>query len=269
MHPIERLRYVARASGGDQGIIVRETAGALASFGGDPNGLVTACRRIVARQPISGPLVWLCARMLTGGDPMGEAWRAVDEVEGDRTPHELAHHLPDDATVVVLGWPEQAAVALGRRGDLEVLVADTDHEAGSLVQRLVRNGGDATEIPLRGLSASVADADLVVVEATAMGPDAFLATSGSRAAAAVARHAEIPVWLVAGVGRMLPARMWTSLLERVDAVGDDPWETEVEPVPLDLVDRVVGPLGLEDPAAALRRTDCPVAPELCRSDLVL
>ena len=85
----------------------------------------------------------------------------------------------------------------------------------------------------------------------------------------MARHADVPVWLVAGVGRMLPARMWTSLLERVDAVGDDPWETEVEPVPLDLVDRVVGPLGLEDPAAALLRTDCPVAPELCRSDLVL
>ena len=27
MHPIERLRYVARASGADQAMLVRETAG--------------------------------------------------------------------------------------------------------------------------------------------------------------------------------------------------------------------------------------------------
>ncbi len=269
MHPIERLRYVARASGGDQSLIVRETAGALASFGGDPNGLVTACRRIVARQPISGPLVWLCARVLTAGEPLAEAWQAVDDVADDRTSHELAHALPDEATVVILGWPEQAAVALARRGDVEILVADTDHEAGALVQRLVRNGGDATEIPLRGLGAAVAGADLVLLEATAVGPDAFLATSGSRAAAATARHAGVPVWLVAGVGRLLPARMWEPLRARVDAVGDDPWETEVEEVPLDLVDTVAGPTGLEPVAAALARTDCPVAPELCRSDLVL
>ena len=48
MHPIERLRYVARASGASQRAIVQETASALASFGSDPQGLVTACRRIVS-----------------------------------------------------------------------------------------------------------------------------------------------------------------------------------------------------------------------------
>lgn len=260
---------MARASGGEQDLIVRETAGALAAFADDPQGLVTACRRIVARQPSSGPLVWLCARILTAGDPMGEVWRAVDEAEADRTPAELAHALPEDATVVVLGWPEQVAPALGRRGDLEVLVADTSYDASNLVQRLVRNGTDATEIPLRGLGAAVASADLLVLDAMAVGPSAFLSAATSRAAAATARHAEIPVWLAVGVGRLLPARMWEALAARVDAVGDDPWESDVEEVPLDLVDRVVGPAGLESLEDALRRTDCPVAPELCRSDLVL
>jgi hypothetical protein len=33
-------------------------------------------------------------------------------------------------------------------------------------------------------------------------------------------------------------------------------------VPLSLVDKVCGPAGLEAPAEAVRRTDCPVAPEL-------
>ena len=32
MHPIERLRYVARASGADQELLVRETAHALGAF---------------------------------------------------------------------------------------------------------------------------------------------------------------------------------------------------------------------------------------------
>ena len=42
MHPIERLRYVARATGYPQGAIVAEAARALASFTSDPQGLVTA-----------------------------------------------------------------------------------------------------------------------------------------------------------------------------------------------------------------------------------
>ena len=55
MHPIERLRYVARAHGVSHTVMVEETAAALCSFGRDPQGLVTACRRIVDRQPFPGP----------------------------------------------------------------------------------------------------------------------------------------------------------------------------------------------------------------------
>ncbi len=89
--------------------------------------------------------------------------------------------------------------------------------------------------------------------------------SGSRAAAAVARHAGVPVWLVAGVGRLLPARMWDGLRRRVEP--DEPWDADDEFVPLDLVDRIVGPIGVEPVADALRRTDCPVAPELFNGDV--
>src|SRR3954467_5062016 len=105
MHPIERLRYVARASGVPQRVIVQETASALSSFGSDPQGLVTACRRIVSRQPTSGPLLWFAARVLTAGDPRAEIWEAAGEVQADPTAAELAHILPQDASVTVLGWP--------------------------------------------------------------------------------------------------------------------------------------------------------------------
>ena len=98
MHPIERLRYVARSTGAPQEVLVRETAGALASLGFDPPGLVTACRRILDRHPLSGPLWWLSARVLTAHDPMDEAWRAADEIGADDTAGVLAYDLPDDAT---------------------------------------------------------------------------------------------------------------------------------------------------------------------------
>ena len=50
---------------------------------------------------------------------------------------ELAHCLPDEATIVVLGWPELIGAALPRRGDLEVLVVDVHQEGGGLVMQLV------------------------------------------------------------------------------------------------------------------------------------
>lgn len=261
MHPIERLRYVARASGAGHDVLVRETASALASFAGDPAGMVTACRRIVARQPRSGPMWWLAARVLTAPEPMPAAWDAVEELERDPTARELAHSVDEGATVVVLGWPDLVSQAIARRGDLEVLVVDVHGEGSGLARRLVLDDGDATLVLVEGLGAAVAEADLVLLEASVIGPEEFLAVSGSRAAAATARHAEVPVWLVGGVGRLMPQRMWEGVVARL-GLDEEPWDAEDEIVPLDLVDRIVGPAGPEPVPEALRRTDCPVAPEL-------
>jgi hypothetical protein len=263
MHPIERLRYVARASGADQSVIVRETAAALAGFGLDAAGLVTACRRIVDRHLTSGPLWWLCARVLTSSDPLAEAWRAADEIAEDLTAVELGHALPADATVCVLGWPERVGEALVRRGDLDVLVVDTLGEGAGLARRLRRADMVAVEVPPAGLGAAVVASQLVVLEASAVGPTGAVAVAGSRAAAAVGRHAVVPVWLVAGVGRLLPTRMWEALVGRLDDAGE-PWDVDDEVLPIDLVDVLCGPGGPEAVAVGLRRVDCPVTPELFR-----
>lgn len=265
MHPIERLRYVARASGASQDVLVQETARALTSFDDDPHGLVTACRRIVSRQPSSGPLLWFSARVLAAGDPRTEMWEAAGEVAADATPRELAHALPEEATVVVLGWPDVIAAALPRRGDLDVLVVDALGEGSGLVQTLLRHDCDALDIPQAGLGAAVAEADLVLLESSAVGPTEFLAVSGSRAAGAVAHHAGVPVWLVAGVGRLLPQRMWDGLKKRLGR--HEPWDVDDEIVPLDLVDCIAGPAGVQPAADALRRIDCPVVPELFKGDV--
>jgi hypothetical protein len=260
VHPIERLRYVARASGADQGPLVREAAQALAHFRNDPQGLVTACRSVLGRQPASGALWWLCGRALCADDPMAEAWRVVEELDADPTARELAHALPESATITVLGWPELVGDALVRRGDVEVLVVDTLSEGSGLVRRLLYSDSDAVDVPLAGLGAAVATSDLLLLEASAVGPDGFVGVAASRAAAAVAKYASVPVWVVAGVGRLMPARVWTAITRRLDRA--DPWDSDDEVVPLDLVDRIAGKRGPEPVADALRRIDCPIVAEL-------
>lgn len=252
---MERLRDVARAGHLDQDVLVREAAGALAGLGDDPGGLVLSCKRLVERHPTSGPLWWLCARLLESADTRAEAWRCAEAVAGDTTPRHLAAVLPEDALVTVVGWPELVAETLHWRGDLEVLVVDAQGEGAAFVRRLVRAEVAAVEVPESGTAAAAAVSDVVVLEASALGSESFLAPSGSRAAAAVAHAAGVPVWLVAGVGRALPDRLWQAVTARLDL--DSPWDSEMEIVPLDLVDAVLGP-----EEGVVVRPDCPAAPEL-------
>ena len=267
VHPIERLRYVARASGAPQAVLVRETAAALGSLAFDPAGLVTACRRVLDGHPACGSLWWLAAHVLTTvGDPDEEGWRCAEELEDDPTAAELAHALPHDARVVVLGWPELTGDALSRRGDVDVLAVDALDEGSGLVRQLRAYGVAATDVPVSGLGAAVRRGDLLVLEASAAGPDSVVAVAGSLAAAAVAQQSGVPVWAVVGRGRRLPGRMLDALLERVALEhGDEPWRASDEAVPASLVDVVVGPAGPVEVAVALATADCPEAPELLRS----
>jgi hypothetical protein len=123
---------------------------------------------------------------------------------------------------------------------------------------------DLVEVPWAALGSVVTAASLVLLDAEAAGPSGLLAEMGSLAAAAAGRALGVTVWAVAGVGRLLPARLWEALLARHDAAGEDPWARRLELVPAELVDRVVGPGGPEDWSSAQNRAFCPVAPELLR-----
>ncbi len=265
MHPIERLRYVARSGGADHGALAEETARALAGFADDPSGLVTACRRIVDRHPTSGPMWWLASKVLATNDARAEAIRCVTTLQDDPTAAALAYELPDDVTVMAIGWPEQIGEALVRRGDIRSLIVDALGEGAGLVRRLGQADSDADEVPPANIGGAVKWSNIVLLEASAVGPDGFVAVAGSLAAAAVAATADAEVWLAVGEGRLLPARLWASLADRLDQAGE-PWELDEEIVPLALVDRVVGPKGAESIEAMLRRTDTPVVPELLKQN---
>jgi hypothetical protein len=263
VHPIERLRYVARSQGAPADVLVQEAAIALGAFRDDPAGMVAACRRIIDRQLTCAPLWWLCARLLCAPEPMREAREAVSELEADPTARLLAEALADDLTVALVGWPDQIVGAVRRRGDVELLVVDVDGESDEAVRQLDRIDVEAVAVPARNAAVAVASADLLIVDALAVGPTAALVPAGSLAAAAAARHAEVPVWMLAGVGRLLPASMFDALTGRWGGAVD-PLEAVEEVMPLDLVDRLVGVDGVVPVAEGLRRTDCPVAPELFR-----
>ena len=263
MHPIERLRYLARSSGADQRVLVGETASALRALRMDPAGLVVSCRRIVERHPTSGPLWWLCAHILTAADPADTARTLAHELEMDPTPTLLADALPENATVLVVGWPDLAGEACIDRGDLTVLTVDADDQGAAFVRRLERNDVVAEIVEPSRIGAAVLAADLVLVEATAAGAGEFLAAPGSRAAASVAYCSGVPVWAVVGRGRVLPDAGFASLVGRVSDVRV-PWDAEADVVPFALATYLATERGVNEAAGVQLAAECPLAQELLR-----
>src|SRR5438270_648824 len=187
MHPIEHLRYVARASGADPAVVAAEAAEALTEMARmQPAGLGPACRRLIERHVTAGPVWWLSARMLREDDPVAAGRRAADELRHDPTSGHLADALAEGATTLVIGWPDVTSGGLRRRGDVEVLVVDWASEGDQFVRRLRERGSDAELVSESGVGPAAVVADVVLVEAMAAGPAGVLAAPGSMAAAAAA-----------------------------------------------------------------------------------
>jgi hypothetical protein len=201
------------------------------------------------------------------------AWMAADLVESDPTPKLVRDHVPEDSTVVILGWPERIASGLARRGDVRILIIDALGDGSSLAKRLERSGSDAELVEERSVAAAVRSANLVLIEPYGIGPTGAVVVAGSDAAASVARHHGVPVWAVAGMGTVLPDPLWSAYL---GALGLGPNEAraldaDLELVPADLIDAVLSSVNPDGDvpsgsvvslAAALAASGCPVAPEL-------
>lgn len=248
VHPVERLRYVARAGDTSTVPLVREAAFALADFAYDPMELLTACKRLVERRPACAPLVWICARILSGSDPATEAYDCVSALERDRTCEELTNLIPGEASVLVVGRAEASGEAALWRPDIELIPVDA---------------ADDEDHPIGPLEQSV---DLLVLEAEAVSDGEALLRSGAGPFAAAARQTDVPVWLVAGLGSVLPEQMWIGATELAmrEHSGSGSYRSSggYEVVPLDCVDTVVGPSGMH-PVSELRyRRECPIVPEL-------
>jgi len=266
VHPIEHLRYVARARGAEPAHLARETAHALATLRADPANLVVAARRIVGRHPEAAQLWWLCSHLLVADDASMLAWELADRFDDDPVVDALDRALPPGATVVTVGNPTTIGEALCLRPDLRIWCADSEYGAADLLRTLDRHEVAAEPVATEQLGRAVGAADLVVIEARAVCPGRVLAPVGSQVLAAVAGSAGTPVWLVAPTGTRLPRQYVDEIAARV--LADDGWDGAVDDVPLDLVDIVVTEQGAADMSAAATAPDCPFAPELLRTGVI-
>lgn len=188
-----------------------------------------------------------CRRLLERNPSCGALWWVAARILSGGDPFEEAERcvqiLEDDPTEELL----DAALATGAR--------------------VVRHGGVA----------EVATADVVVVQVDAMGPGAMVVDGDDRGLLDSARQLGVDVWVQAGVGCVLPSRLWDvarALMDRPPPsrvqvsspfLDDDGPPSHVCVVGLDGVTRVAGPAGVGTVAEALRVPDFPVPPELATS----
>lgn len=262
--PAERLRAITRRTLGD-GALAAEAADALAGFASEPASLVVACRRVLSHHRAHGTLWWVCARILAAAEPATAARDAARRIEEDPTPRRLAAALPlvDDGEVVaVVGWRDALDAALAERADLPVLAlqaaaAPPGGPGRGPLRRAVEVVGTSEPVPGRVAR--------LLVASDAIGPTGALVPAGTGEVLAGAGRAAGAVWLVGGVGRVLPGRLFDALVTAcVPSGAADADGSPHEVVALEQFDRVAGPHGVEAPADAVARVDCPVAPELLR-----
>lgn len=260
VHPIEHLRFVARAQGADPTMLALETAQALAHMAFDSSGLVVSCRRVVERHPTVGTLWWLCSHLLVTTDPTVRARELASELYDDATADRMVAEIPDSSTVMVTGMPSTIADALCRRGDVRVVVVGDDRNSDALVHRLVRAQVDVESISLAASAAYASRIDAVLLEVDATSASQSITELGGGVLAAVATAARRPLWLVAGRGRRLPADYLTAMIER----SDEDEELDVDVLDVMSASLVFGPDTAGAPSAATLAPECPLAAELVR-----
>ncbi len=173
------------------------------------------------RHPTSGPVWWVCARTLSAPDPEDEVWRCLERLDRDPTMDDLSFALADSAIVVVVGWSERLGPALARRGELSVRVLDVEGDGAGFARLLDRAGMNAVDVDVAALSGAITSADLVLLDAAVVGPDALLAAPGSHAAAALAHTAGVPVWAaLRSLGRSGVADLVDGLHRNACAIAD-------------------------------------------------
>lgn len=95
MHPIEYLRYLARADDAPTEWLIPEAADALRGLIGDHQALVTGCRKLLEHHALRGPMWWLCGHVLAARDPWAVIDDLVDTFVSDPTRLHLSLALAD------------------------------------------------------------------------------------------------------------------------------------------------------------------------------
>jgi len=250
VHPIERLRYVARSEGVDPTMVALEAADALEALSFDQRALVLACRRLLDAQTANGALWWLCAHVLSAPDPGRAAAECRRGLLDDPTRMDLAYGLAAGA-VVVAEAASQATLSLADRPDLDLRVVGDPWVLRGVLAELSEGvaGGPTTVGYLTDeLAGALEGVGVVVVEALAGCPTRVLLRAEGAALAAASQAQGASLVAVVGAGVALPEPLFDACLAAL---------TDPTVVPAGCLDKVAGPLGLSDPAEGLDPGGCP------------
>ncbi len=222
MHPIERLRWIARDRDEAPTALAVEAAWAISELAlEEPPAVVTACRRLVESHVTFGPLWWVAATLLVclssrrGGATSGR--RALLGSDG-RAPRGRAEPNACRANgPLVVACPAET-----------VLEACSHRESASRRVWSLRREHLRAEVRRFGAVASKASgwdvrrrrerrsrgAAVVLVEALAAGSRGVLVTAAAASLAWAAKDASVPVWGVAGVGSVLHDQLFGEVVRR-------------------------------------------------------
>jgi hypothetical protein len=117
-----------------------------------------------------------------------------------------------------------------------------------------RAGVDVEPMPPEAMLGGLRRADLLLVEADACSTESVIAPAGSGLGAIAAAAVGVPVWLVAGRGRRLPASY-------VDAIAAC-CRPDSEDFATRYVSHVAGPGGVVSASRDALAAECPLIPEL-------
>ena len=266
--PAERLRAVTRRRV-DEDRLAIEAADALAGFASEPASLVVACRRVLAHHRSCGPLWWVCSRILAAADPAMGAHEASRLLETDRTADRLGRDV-----AVARRRPGRRGGRLARSGrsrdDRAARRRARSRCASKAPIPRPRCGAAASERGVRIVDPwdpLLTDVPRFLVAAAAIGPEQCLVPAGTADALDTLGTAVREVWVVGGVGRVLPARALRRRApgdvrgrRRASATTRRRWRSS----PIARVDCIAGPRGVQRATDAAARSDCPVVPELLR-----
>jgi hypothetical protein len=262
--PAERLRAVTRRNVDEERLAI-EAADALAGFASEPASLVVACRRVLAHHRSCGPLWWVCSRILAAPDPGAGAREASRLLDTDRTADRLGATLPlldEDQVVAVIGWPEAFDLAMVERLDIAAVALRV--EGANPASALRHRASDAGVRMVDPWDPALGDVVRFLVLASAIGPDSCLVPAGTTDALDTLGSAVREVWVIGGVGRVLPARLYDIVRDAALTPLSLDDDTAVEELAMARVDCIAGPRGVQRASEAALRTDCPVVPELLR-----
>jgi hypothetical protein len=261
MHPIERLRWIARAEDEPAASLACEAAWTLGELSiQEPTALLTACRRLLDRHPACGPLWWVSARMAAADDPVEAGRRAAAELSSDATPDRIVKALRASVTasdVVVLTQPFELSLAcLASSRPRPIRILGSPWSLRQAVRSLSEVAADITGWASGEEREALDGASVVVIEALAAGPRSALVDPGSATAIRVAMEASVPAWIVIGTGRALPGGLFDAAADRSAGAAE---EVAFEAFALGIGEGVTG-----DAAAVAAQVSCPPGPELLR-----